>query len=82
MALAVHGGLQGDFGALLTHGERNLVYATFGHEGVAIESRGIAVRATIRAAPAPLTFSVAVSLTPYEEQLWGFRSSCSAGSSA
>src|SRR5262249_22969408 len=34
-------GLQADFGTLLTHGERNLVYATFSHEGVAIESRAI-----------------------------------------
>ena len=65
-------GLKADFGALLTHGERNLVYATFGHEGVAIENRAIQFDDDPSGANA-LTFSVAVNLSPYEEQLWDFR---------
>ena len=65
-------GLKADFGALLTHGERNLVYASFGHEGVAMENRAIQFDDDPSGAHA-LTFSVAVNLSPYEEQLWDFR---------
>ena len=65
-------GLNPDFGTLLTHGERNLVYSSFGHEGVAIESRAIQFEDDPTGAHA-LTFSIAVSLSPYEEQLWTFR---------
>jgi two-component system sensor histidine kinase PhoQ len=61
-----------DFGALMASGERALSYAVVGHERVAIESRSIEFEddpdGTRR-----LTFSVALSLTPYEEQLWSFR---------
>jgi two-component system, OmpR family, sensor histidine kinase PhoQ len=61
-----------DFGNLMDSGERALSYATVGHDRVAIESRSIEFEddpdGTRR-----LTFSVAVSLTPYEEQLWRFR---------
>jgi two-component system, OmpR family, sensor histidine kinase PhoQ len=65
-------GLDADFGALLTHGERDLSYADFGHDRVAIESRAIQFEDDPSGARA-LTFSVAVSLSPYEEQLWRFR---------
>jgi two-component system sensor histidine kinase PhoQ len=65
-------GLSSDFGALLVPGERNLVYAAFGHDRVAIESRAIQF-ADDPSGKRTLTFSVAVSLSPYEEQLWGFR---------
>jgi two-component system, OmpR family, sensor histidine kinase PhoQ len=64
--------LDSDFGALLKGGERNLSYATFGHDRVAIESRAIQFEDDPSGARA-LTFSVAVSLSPYEEQLWRFR---------
>jgi two-component system sensor histidine kinase PhoQ len=43
-----------------------------GHDRVAIESRGISFEESPTRAHA-LTFSVAVDLTPYEEQLWRFR---------
>jgi two-component system, OmpR family, sensor histidine kinase PhoQ len=65
-------GLNADFGPPLMHGERNLVYSAFGHEGVAIESRAIQFEDDPTGGHA-LTFSVAVSLSPYEEQLWRFR---------
>jgi two-component system, OmpR family, sensor histidine kinase PhoQ len=65
-------GLASDFGALLTHGERNLDYASFDHDRVAIESRAIQFEDDPSGAHT-LTFSVAVSLSPYEEQLWRFR---------
>jgi len=65
-------GLTADFGALLTHGERKLNYASFGHDRVAIESRAIQFEDDPSGAHA-LTFSVAVGLSPYEEQLWRFR---------
>jgi two-component system sensor histidine kinase PhoQ len=65
-------GVQTDFGALLPSGERNLLYGSFGHDRVAIESRSIQFENEANAARS-LTFSVAVSLTPYEEQLWRFR---------
>ena len=65
-------GLAADFGSLLRHGERELSYATFGHDRVAIESRAIQFE-DAAAERGTLTFSVAVSLSPYEEQLWRFR---------
>jgi two-component system, OmpR family, sensor histidine kinase PhoQ len=61
-----------DFGPLLAHGERNTTYASFGHDRVAIESRAIQFEDDPKG-QRTLTFSVAVSLTPYEEQLWRFR---------
>ncbi|HEV8018077.1 MAG TPA: ATP-binding protein [Steroidobacteraceae bacterium] len=65
-------GLNPDFGTLLTGGERPLTYADFGHDRVAIESRAIQFEDDPSGAHA-ITFSVAVSLSPYEEQLWRFR---------
>jgi two-component system, OmpR family, sensor histidine kinase PhoQ len=65
-------GVSTDFGALLPSGERNLVYGSFGHDRVAIESRSIEFEGDTSGARS-LTFSVAVSLSPYEEQLWRFR---------
>jgi two-component system, OmpR family, sensor histidine kinase PhoQ len=62
-----------DFGPPLAQGEREFSYALVGHERVAIESRGISFQDDPQQGHA-LTFSVAVSLTPYEEQLWIFRS--------
>ncbi|MGH8298083.1 MAG: ATP-binding protein [Steroidobacteraceae bacterium] len=62
-----------DFGAPLTQGERQFSDAMVGHERVEIESRGISFQDDPKQGQA-LTFSVAVSLTPYEEQLWIFRS--------
>jgi two-component system, OmpR family, sensor histidine kinase PhoQ len=62
-----------DFGAPLAQGEREFSYGMVGHERVAIESRGISFQDDPKQSH-PLTFSVAVSLTPYEEQLWLFRS--------
>jgi len=57
-----------DFGALLVPGERNLLYTAFGHDRVAIESRAIQF-ADDPSGTRTITFSVAVSLSPYEEQL-------------
>jgi two-component system sensor histidine kinase PhoQ len=65
-------GVAADFGPLLPRGQRSLEYASFGHERVAIESRAIRFEDDARNAET-LTFSVAVSLSPYEEQLWQFR---------
>jgi two-component system, OmpR family, sensor histidine kinase PhoQ len=65
-------GLPSDFGPLLPHGERSFDYATFGHDRVAIESRAIQFEDSPSEA-GTFTFSVAVSLSPYEEQLWQFR---------
>ncbi len=61
-----------DFGPMLKEGERRFSYAEFGHERVAIENRGIQFSDDPDEARS-LTFSVAVSLSPYEEQLWHFR---------
>ena len=66
-------GVPVDFGAPLAQGERQFSYALVGHTRVAIESRGISFQDDPQLAHA-LTFSVAVSLTPYEQQLWLFRS--------
>jgi two-component system sensor histidine kinase PhoQ len=49
-----------DFGPPLAPGIRDFRYSANGDERVEIESRGI-------------EFSVAASLTPYEQQLWSFR---------
>jgi two-component system sensor histidine kinase PhoQ len=65
-------GLNSDFGRLLSGGERNLSYATFGDDRVAIESRSIEFEGA-QNAPSPLTFSVATSLSPYQQELWRFR---------
>ncbi|HVN45225.1 MAG TPA: ATP-binding protein [Steroidobacteraceae bacterium] len=74
-------GMRADFGPLLSSGERSLVFATFGQDRVAIESRSIQFEGAPAAAgaagtPVPgrsLTFSVATSLGPYEQELWRFR---------
>ena len=53
-------------------GDRTFGYGTFGHERVALESRAIRFAGHPGDA-ATYTFSVAVGLSPYEEQLWHFR---------
>jgi two-component system sensor histidine kinase PhoQ len=65
-------GVHVDFGPPLDPGERQFSYGMVGHGRVAIESRGISFQEDPKQAQ-PLTFSVAVSLTPYEQQLWLFR---------
>ena len=66
-------GLASDFGPLLGNGERSVTFGTFGsHDRVAIESRAIQFQGDADK-PQALTLSVAVSLTPYEEQLFRFR---------
>ena len=65
-------GLESDFGPPLVHGERTFSYGSFGHDRVAIENRAIQFADTPPEATT-FTFSVAVSLSPYEEQLWRFR---------
>jgi two-component system sensor histidine kinase PhoQ len=66
-------GVDVDFGPPLAQGDRDFSYTMVGHTRLAIESRGISFQDDPKQAH-PLTFSVAVSLTPYEEQLWIFRS--------
>jgi two-component system sensor histidine kinase PhoQ len=63
-----------DFGPLLREGQRDdLSYRPMGHgDHIAIESRGIKFEDDPNTTRS-LTFSVAVSLDPYEEQLWLFR---------
>jgi len=61
-----------DFGPLLPQGGRSFSYGEFGHDRVAIESRGLEFEDDPNNRR-PITFSVAVSLSPYEEQLWRFR---------
>jgi two-component system sensor histidine kinase PhoQ len=61
-----------DFGPLLAQGDRTYSYAEFGHDRVAIESRGLQFEDDAQNTRS-LTFSVAVSLTPYEDALWRFR---------
>jgi two-component system sensor histidine kinase PhoQ len=65
-------GLNSDFGRLLSGGQRNLSYASFGDDRVAIESRSIDFEGDPNAARS-LTFSVATSLSPYQQELWRFR---------
>jgi two-component system sensor histidine kinase PhoQ len=63
-----------DFGPPLAQGDRTFSYTIVGHTRVATESRGISFADDPKQQGHALTFSVAVSLTPYEEQLWIFRS--------
>lgn len=63
-----------DFGPPLAQGDRTFSYALVGHTRVATESRGISFADDPKQPGHALTFSVAVSLTPYEAQLWVFRS--------
>jgi two-component system, OmpR family, sensor histidine kinase PhoQ len=63
-----------DFGPLLPEGGRNFTYGEFAHERVAIESRGLQFEDDPNNPARSFTFSVAVSLTPYEQQLFRFRS--------
>jgi len=65
-------GLRIDFGPPLAQGERQFSDTMVGHGRVAVESRGISFQEDPQKAHA-LTFSVAVSLTPYEQELWVFR---------
>jgi two-component system, OmpR family, sensor histidine kinase PhoQ len=66
-------GLTSDFGPLLDRGGRRVSFASFGRQHrVAIESRAIQF-ADDPEEPQGFTFSVALSLTPYEEQLSSFR---------
>jgi two-component system, OmpR family, sensor histidine kinase PhoQ len=65
-------GISINFGPLLSQGERSYSYEQFGHDRVAIESRGLQFEEDAQTARS-LTFSVAVSLSPYEEELWRFR---------
>ena len=67
-------GVPVDFGPPLAQGERDFSYQIVGHTRVAIESRGLSFADDPGQPGHALTFSVAVSLTPYEEQLWIFRS--------
>jgi two-component system, OmpR family, sensor histidine kinase PhoQ len=60
-----------DFGPARKPGIRDISYASNGHERIEIESRGIEFED--RTGHVQLTFSVAASLTPYEQQLWAFR---------
>jgi two-component system, OmpR family, sensor histidine kinase PhoQ len=60
-----------DFGPARAPGIRDISYASNGHERIEIESRGIEFED--RTGHVQLTFSVAASLTPYEQQLWAFR---------
>jgi two-component system, OmpR family, sensor histidine kinase PhoQ len=66
-------GMTIDFGPLLQEGVRNFFYTELDHERLAVESRGLQFEDDPTKARS-ITFSVAVSLTPYEEQLWRFRS--------
>ena len=66
-------GLLSEFGPLLNRGARSVSFATFGRNyRVGIESRAIQF-ADDPEEPQGFTFSVAVSLTPFEEQLARFR---------
>jgi len=65
-------GLKIDFGRPLQQGQRNLAYSMVGFDRVAIESRGIQFEGSPENTNV-LTFTVAVSLGPFEEQLWRFR---------
>jgi two-component system sensor histidine kinase PhoQ len=61
-----------DFGPLLRTGERSFHYSRVHGEDVAIAARGISFEDERRIRH-NLTFSVAASLKPYQEQLWSFR---------
>jgi two-component system, OmpR family, sensor histidine kinase PhoQ len=61
-----------DFGPLLSQGDRSFFYTEIGRERIAVESRGLQFEddeQNVRS----LTFSVAVSLSPYQQQLLRFR---------
>jgi two-component system, OmpR family, sensor histidine kinase PhoQ len=60
-----------DYGHALQPGAREITYSTNGNEPIAIESRGIQFED--RNGHTEITFSVAASLTPYQQQLWSFR---------
>jgi len=60
-----------DFGPQRAPGVRDFSYSSNEHERIEIESRGIEFED--RTGHVELTFSVAASLTPYEQQLWAFR---------
>jgi two-component system sensor histidine kinase PhoQ len=60
-----------DFGPPREPGVRDISYSANGHERIEIESRGIEFED--RTGHVELTFSVAASLTPYEQQVWAFR---------
>ncbi len=67
-------GVSIDFGPALQPGRKTFDYVTQkDDERVAIESRGISFTDDPQTGET-LTFSVAASLDPYEEQLWRFRS--------
>jgi len=66
-------GLRADFGEHPAAAQRELYYADFGHDRVAIESRALRFE-NDPDGTRTLTFSVAASLGPYEQQLWRFRS--------
>src|SRR3984893_19058606 len=59
------------FGHPLAPGIRDFRYSTNGDERIEIESRGIEFED--RTGHLQLTFSVAASMTPYEQQLWASR---------
>jgi two-component system sensor histidine kinase PhoQ len=61
-----------DFGPALKPGQRRYTHAVIHGTPVAIASRGIAFEEEAKGTQ-NLTFSVAASLKPYEEQLWNFR---------
>jgi two-component system sensor histidine kinase PhoQ len=61
-----------DFGPLLHTGGRSFRFTRVHDEDVAIASRGISFEDEARIRH-HLTFSVAASLKPYQEQLWSFR---------
>jgi two-component system sensor histidine kinase PhoQ len=65
-------GLAINFGPLLTEGHRYIHYQPFGKDHIAIESRGLSFEDDPNSTRS-LTFSVAVNLTPFGEQLWRFR---------
>jgi two-component system, OmpR family, sensor histidine kinase PhoQ len=61
-----------DFGPLLSQGDRSFFYTKLGHDRIAVESRGLQFEddeQNVRS----LTFSVAASLSPYQQQLLRFR---------
>lgn len=61
-----------NFGPALAPGERRFTRTTAGGIPVALASRGIAFEDEAKGRR-NLTFSVATSLAPYEQQLWSFR---------
>jgi two-component system, OmpR family, sensor histidine kinase PhoQ len=62
-----------NFGPVLQPGERNYTHSRLQGEDIAIASRGIVFEDESLGSSRNLTFSVAASLTPYEDQLWIFR---------